>query len=48
MPVDFGRYFLRAAHQQCSLPAGTEHQATSPSGCTILVWSTKVPVKEAG
>ncbi|SMB99590.1 anti-ECFsigma factor, ChrR [Hymenobacter roseosalivarius DSM 11622] len=29
-------------------PAGTEHQATSPSGCTILVWSTKVPVKEAG
>lgn len=22
-------------------PAGTEHQATSPTGCTILVWSTK-------
>ncbi len=29
-------------------PAGTEHNATSPTGCTILVWSTKVPVKEAG
>jgi quercetin dioxygenase-like cupin family protein len=22
-------------------PAGTEHNATSPSGCTILVWNTK-------
>jgi anti-sigma factor ChrR (cupin superfamily) len=22
-------------------PAGTEHNATSPSGCTILVWSNK-------
>lgn len=24
-------------------PAGTEHHATSPTGCTILVWSTKAP-----
>lgn len=24
-------------------PAGTEHNATSPSGCTILVWNTNVP-----
>jgi anti-sigma factor ChrR (cupin superfamily) len=23
-------------------PAGTEHNATSPTGCTILVWNTKV------
>ena len=22
-------------------PAGTEYHATSPTGCTILVWSTK-------
>ena len=29
-------------------PAGTEHQATSPTGCTILVWSTKPLVPEAG
>ncbi len=24
-------------------PAGTEHNATSPSGCTILVWNSNVP-----
>lgn len=24
-------------------PAGTEHQATSPSGCTILVWNAGTP-----
>jgi anti-sigma factor ChrR (cupin superfamily) len=23
-------------------PAGTEHNATSPSGCTILVWNSNV------
>jgi anti-sigma factor ChrR (cupin superfamily) len=24
-------------------PAGTEHNATSPTGCTILVWNSNVP-----
>lgn len=24
-------------------PAGTEHNATSPSGCTILVWNANIP-----
>ena len=24
-------------------PAGTEHNATSPSGCTILVWNANRP-----
>lgn len=26
-------------------PAGTEHNATSPTGCTILVWNSNVPAK---
>lgn len=25
--------------------AGTEHNATSPTGCTILVWNSNVPNK---
>ncbi|ALJ00212.1 cupin domain-containing protein [Rufibacter tibetensis] len=24
-------------------PAGTEHNATSPTGCTILVWNSNIP-----
>lgn len=24
-------------------PAGTEHNATTPAGCTILVWNSNVP-----
>lgn len=24
-------------------PPGTEHNATSPTGCTILVWNSNVP-----
>jgi len=29
-------------------PAGSEHNATSPTGCTILVWSTRFPAQGAG
>ena len=29
-------------------PAGTEHNATSPTGCTILVWSYKAPTTAPG
>jgi anti-sigma factor ChrR (cupin superfamily) len=39
--VEQGKEF--AAGSYLYYPAGTKHNATSPSGCTILVWNSNVP-----
>ncbi|MFD3003602.1 cupin domain-containing protein [Pontibacter toksunensis] len=39
--VEEGREF--GAGSYLYYPAGTEHNATSPTGCTILVWNSSVP-----
>lgn len=39
--VEGGREF--GAGSYLYYPAGTEHNATSPTGCTILVWNSSVP-----
>ena len=39
--VEQGRAFGPGSYLR--YPAGTEHRATSPTGCTILVWSTREP-----
>ncbi len=38
--VEQGKEFGRGSYLY--YPAGTEHNATSPSGCTILVWNSNV------
>ncbi len=39
--VDGGKEFGPGSY--LFYPAGTEHNATSPTGCTILVWNANVP-----
>lgn len=39
--VEQGRAFGVGSYLR--YPAGTEHRATSPTDCTILVWSTRRP-----
>ena len=41
--VEQGRAFGPGSYLR--YPAGTEHRATSPTGCTILVWSTRAPAQ---
>lgn len=42
--IEGGKQF--GPHSYLYYPAGTDHQAGSPTGCTILVWNTGVPKRE--